>query len=220
MPEIMIGVWQLISFKLQPVDDPDAEPIMPHGPRREDHRGRGIMTADGYMGAFVSQEKGIIRLPNDDFRLNSDEDIAKVARAFSSYCGRLSLSDVKGLDGLVHTEVEMALNTAWIGGRQTRKFHMERENGHDYMTLQPLEPMVMQVSLMWLFAKIRLIRGALSDSVIGRQKVSRYVEMGEAGPSWIRGFGCLVEELSEMGQLHTRARWLVQYPPVVLDPSM
>jgi hypothetical protein len=146
MPDIMIGVWQLISFKLQPVDDPDAEPIMPHGPRREDHRGRGIMTENGYMGAFVSTEKDIIRLPKADFVANSDEDVARVARAFSSYCGRLSMSDVNGLDGLIHTDVEMALNPAWIGGRQTRKFHMERANGNDYMTLQPLQPMLMTVS--------------------------------------------------------------------------
>ncbi|KAJ9616609.1 hypothetical protein H2200_000328 [Cladophialophora chaetospira] len=143
MPEIMIGVWQLISFKLQPADDPNAEPIMPHGPRREDHKGRGLMTADGYMGAFVSTSKDIIQLPKSDFVANSDEDVARVARAFSSYCGRLSLSDVNGLDGLIHTQVELALNPAWIGGRQTRKFHMERSDGHDYMTLQPVEPMMM-----------------------------------------------------------------------------
>ena len=147
MPDIMIGVWQLISFKLQSADDPDAEPIMPHGPRREDHKGRGLMTADGYMGAFVSTSKDIIQLPKSDFVANSDEDIARVARAFSSYCGRLSLSDVNELEGLVHTEVEMALNPAWIGGRQTRKFKMERIDGHDYMTLQPTEPMSMTVSL-------------------------------------------------------------------------
>jgi hypothetical protein len=146
MPEIMVGVWQLISFKLQPVDDPDAEPIMPHGPRPEDHRGRGIMTADGFMGAFVSRAKEVVKLPNDEFVANSDGDVARVAREFSSYCGRLSLSNVSGLEGLVHTDVEMALNPAWIGGRQTRKFFMERADGHDYMTLQPIEPMMMTVS--------------------------------------------------------------------------
>ncbi|KAK5465516.1 hypothetical protein LTS15_002079 [Exophiala xenobiotica] len=146
IPDIIVGVWQLISFKLQSVDDPNAEPIMPHGPRREDHKGRGLMTADGYMGAFVSTQKDIIQLPKADLVANSDEDLARVARAFSSYCGRLSLSDVNELDGLIHTDVELALNPAWIGGRQTRRFHMERSNGHDYMTLQPVEPMVMTVS--------------------------------------------------------------------------
>ena len=124
---------------------------MPHGPRREDHKGRGLITADGYMGAFVSTEKDIIKLPKTEFVANSDEDVARVARAFSSYCGRLSLSDVNGLDGLIHTDVEMSLNSAWIGSRQTRKFHMERSNGHDYMTLQPVEPLMMTVSLRPLF---------------------------------------------------------------------
>ena len=115
MPDIMIGVWSLISFSLQSVEDPNAEPIMPHGPNREDHKGRGIMTEDGYMGAFVSTEKDFIKLPRPNFVENSDEDVARVARAFSSYCGRLSLSNVNGLDGLVHTDVELALNTSWIG---------------------------------------------------------------------------------------------------------
>jgi len=141
IPDIIIGVWTLISFKLQPVDG--GETIMPHGPNREDHRGRGIMTADGFMGAFVSTEKELIKLPKADFVANSDEDVARIARAFSSYCGRLSLSDVKGLSGLVHTDVELALNPAWIGGRQTRRFTMERSGGNDYMTLQPVEPMLM-----------------------------------------------------------------------------
>jgi hypothetical protein len=147
MPDIMIGVWQLISFKLQPVDDPTAEPIMPHGPRREDHRGRGIMTAEGFMGAFVNTSKEVIKLPKAEFVENTDEDIARVARVFSSYCGRLSLGELNqdGLSGLIHTEVEMSLNPAWVGGRQTRKYQMERIGDNDYMTLQPLEPLMMAV---------------------------------------------------------------------------
>jgi hypothetical protein len=97
------------------------------------------MTADGYMSAFVVNSQETPSLPQSNFQDNTDEDIAKFARVYTSYCGRVTLTDVNGLEDMMHTKVEFSSDPSWVGGTQVRKFKFERVGENDYMILQPAQ---------------------------------------------------------------------------------
>lgn len=53
-----------------------------------------------------------------------------------TYCGHYKASDVDG-QLVLETDVDVALNPAWIGTRQTRNVDFVVEDGTQYMELKP-----------------------------------------------------------------------------------
>lgn len=75
----------------------------------------------------------------------SDEDIAFVARALTTYCGPYKVFSENG-EVRLSTHVEIALDPSWLGTAQVRRVSLREEAGKQTMILKPIQFLQLPVS--------------------------------------------------------------------------
>jgi hypothetical protein len=139
----LAGAWKLISFEVFSDDAPGSKPIAkPHG---ELPFGRIVFTPSGYMTATLTPRERAMPLKTSEWIEASDKDVVFVARGMTTYSGPYRLFE-EGEELRLHCDVEIALNPNWIGKPQLRKVTIHEEKGHMYLTLRPLQYLLLPVS--------------------------------------------------------------------------
>lgn len=135
------GTWQCVSA-LTFSDEACTRPLMePMGPKP---LGRVTFTPDGYMNAILTHPDHVAPTDKPWRSGASDEVVAHVARAMSSYCGPYQVSHRDG-ETILSTNVEISLEPNWIGTIQERKVSFGQLGGGKNMILRPVEPLQLTV---------------------------------------------------------------------------
>ncbi|CZR68379.1 uncharacterized protein PAC_18278 [Phialocephala subalpina] len=133
----MYGTWQCIS-SLTFSDEACTQPLMePFGPNP---LGRITLTPDGYMHANITHPDRALPLDKSWRSRATDEEVARVTRAMSAYCGPCKVSRRDG-DVILSTKAEISLEPTWIGTIQERKVGFGERDGEKTMILKPMEPL-------------------------------------------------------------------------------
>lgn len=103
----------------------------------------------------------------------TDEEVARVTRAMSAYCGPYKVSRRDG-DVILSTKAEISLEPSWIGTIQERKVGFGERDGEKTMILKPVEPLQLPVCCP---------SSSLSQSYVfaGREARIRSLYLGESG---------------------------------------
>lgn len=127
----LLGTWQLISVRAY--NDPEETSLLgePMGPTP---LGRVTFNASGYMNVHVTDPSNIVPL-STSWLAAKPEEIARIAKGFSSYCGWYSVKYAEGgkegegekgegerereIVGF-STDVEISLDPGWQGTVQER----------------------------------------------------------------------------------------------------
>ncbi|KEF52002.1 uncharacterized protein A1O9_11992 [Exophiala aquamarina CBS 119918] len=133
--KLLSGTWALISWEMFDSEEDDKTLLSkPHG---DSPLGRVVISQSGYLSAILVPPMVMSQLASDDWQLASDDDVLRIGRSFTSYCGPITLFERDDGGFLWHTTVEIAHNPNWIGKPQTRRVDHSVEGGADYMTLRP-----------------------------------------------------------------------------------
>jgi hypothetical protein len=144
MSSPLTGIWNLLSFHLAHPDNPSETLLQPLG---DSPLGRIAFGADGFMSCLLMPQANAQPLDMALWAQASDEDVLRVARSFTAYCGRYRVSEEeKGQAGSLSTRVEVALDPNWIGGEQVRRWSVRKEGGRELLTLRPVQEFVLPVS--------------------------------------------------------------------------
>lgn len=109
----LVGTWRLLSCETVSGDGTVSHPF------GRDATGLIVYTADGYMSVAIMQPD---REPfaSGDLLGGSDDEKARAAESYLSYCGRYEYSG----DSVVH-RVELSLFPNWVGGDQERSVDLD-----------------------------------------------------------------------------------------------
>ena len=136
----LVGTWKLVSYQSFP---DGATPLArQYG---DGYIGRVIFTMTGHMAAILSC-KHANPPTSQDWRLMPDSVIASFARGLNGYSGPYRLYHDDNGAVMLQTEVEVAVNPAWIGGLQKRYIKIEEKDGEKWLILTPVQHIVLEVS--------------------------------------------------------------------------
>jgi hypothetical protein len=139
----LLGTWQLISVRAY--NNPEETSLLgePLGPNP---LGRVTFNASGYMNVHATDPSNTIPL-STSWLAAKPEEIAKIAKVFSSYCGWYSVKE--GENGELvgfSTDVEISLDPGWQGTVQERTVEFRVVDGVEQLVLRPTEPYLLGVS--------------------------------------------------------------------------
>ncbi|KAK3935557.1 Lipocalin-like domain-containing protein [Diplogelasinospora grovesii] len=135
----IIGAWKLLSFSLSLVEKPE-EPIF--RPLGDAPLGRIAFSSNGFMSCLLMPKSNAEPLDTSLWAQASDDDILRVARPFTAYCGPFRTYEENG-NAMLSTMVDVSLDPNWIGGPQVRKWSVRSEGGRELLTLQPAQEFVL-----------------------------------------------------------------------------
>lgn len=144
------GVWELLSFDL--CKEGESTPIAQ--PLGLTPLGRIMFFPSGYMSCTLTNPEAAKTFKSALWAMAPDDEIANTARSLTTYCGNYTVYVEDG-EIMLATTVDISLDPTWMGSVQTRKVSLSEKQGQNYMTLKPVQTLVLPVSLpTYTFAEI------------------------------------------------------------------
>jgi hypothetical protein len=130
---LVTGVWKLLSFEALLADAPETVIAQPLGPSPV---GRLHLSPLKYMSVMLTSPEGMKPLQSKTWGQATDEEVLRIARPMISYCGPYTVFR-SGEELQLSTQVELAMDSNWIGGEQVRKVEIFEEGETPRLTLTP-----------------------------------------------------------------------------------
>lgn len=139
---VLAGVWNLLSFDYFINGTSVLQPNGPHP------LGKIAIMPEGYLSVQITTPEAAVPIPGDvKWGDATDEQIAAIARPYVSYSGSYTTS-YEGDQLVLLTDVDVALDPAWMTRPQRRNVTLSVEDGKEYMVINPVGtiPMTLPVS--------------------------------------------------------------------------
>lgn len=133
----LIGAWELVSYRCEPVDRSSTEIIYP---MTREAQGIIMYTPDGSMSAQL-MTPGTPLFADGDLSGGSTEELAAAAKNYLAYSGPFTVEEKNGKPLLKHT-MQVSSFPNWLGNTQVRVAELTG----DKLELQSEGPITVEVS--------------------------------------------------------------------------
>jgi hypothetical protein len=174
-PSEIVGIWRLLTCQFHAVSSPSIV-VQPLGPSPS---GRFVITAGGYTSCILTSPEASAPI-STGWMQASAEEIARVARTMTAYCGPYRAWEENN-ETFLATNVEISLNPEWIGGEQVRRWTVIKEPGRTLLTLRPVQELELAVSSASERRALDSFASRMADHSLERNEVLSKAGVGEDG---------------------------------------
>ncbi|KAH8588130.1 Lipocalin-like domain-containing protein [Bisporella sp. PMI_857] len=136
----LLGCWKLTKFQVFLGDGPDSLLLtQPHG---TETFGRIMFSKEGWMSVSLTPPERAKPLATSEWTMASDQDVLWVARAYTTYMGAFKIYE-RNQEMILECKVDISLDPSWIGSAQKRRVTLSEKDGKKFMTLKPMQFLVM-----------------------------------------------------------------------------